>query len=64
MILNEHQEDHYCQVAFDAGMYDPSGVRRLIDRYRRLLAIVSRQPDLPIHELIEQSAPRSFDLGK
>jgi non-ribosomal peptide synthetase component F len=56
MILNEHQEDHYCHVAFDAGMYYPSGVHRLIDRYRRLLTIVSRQPDLPIHELIAKSA--------
>jgi len=37
-----------CRVTFDAGLYDPAGVREFMDRFRRLLASVSRQPDLPL----------------
>jgi amino acid adenylation domain-containing protein len=55
VTLDEHQEDHNCHIMFDAGLYRPSGVHRLIDRYRRLLGAVSRDPDLSINELIARS---------
>jgi len=49
-------EGQYCQVMFDAGMYCPSGVHRLVDSYLRLLATVLCNPDLSIDELIARSA--------
>ena len=29
VVLDEHQEEHHCRVMFDAGMYRPSGMRRI-----------------------------------
>jgi non-ribosomal peptide synthetase component F len=40
-----------CQVRFDAGLYEPKEMRRLLDRYLRLLEAASREPGLPIGQL-------------
>jgi hypothetical protein len=52
----EHNEEDACRVKFDAGLYDPEGVREFIARFGRLAAAVSRQPDLPLRELMDLSA--------
>jgi amino acid adenylation domain-containing protein len=52
----EEDEEQDCSVYFDAGIYDPAGVRDLIDRFKHLLDAVSRKPDSPINELLGLSA--------
>jgi non-ribosomal peptide synthetase component F len=54
--LAEGAEEQRSSAHFDAGKYDPAGVRSLIDRFKRLLDAVSRQPDVPINELLGLSA--------
>jgi len=41
-----------CLVNFDANLYDPNGMRALLDRYHRLLEIVARQPEQPIRTML------------
>jgi amino acid adenylation domain-containing protein len=55
MNLDEYSEDRNCRVTFDAGLYQPKGVRKLIDGYRRFLDAASRRPDLPIATLLRAS---------
>jgi amino acid adenylation domain-containing protein len=54
--LEEEDQEQGSSAHFDAGKYDPAGVRHLIGRFKRLLDAVSRQPDVPIHELLGLSA--------
>ncbi len=49
--FDEHDEEHSCRVTFDAGIYDPAGVRGLIDRFRRLLDAVTCNPDVVLEDL-------------
>lgn len=41
-----------CLVNFDANLYDPKGMRALLDRYYRLLEAAARNPELPITTLL------------
>ena len=54
-ICNEYNEQDDCRVTFDANIYDPVRVRAFIERYRRLAALVSHRPDVPLHRLLEES---------
>jgi GT2 family glycosyltransferase len=63
--LDDQNEEQHCRMLFDPSSYDPAGVRVLIERYRRLLDAISRDPDLPNDELPARSAlqlPRPPDL--
>ena len=55
MNPDEHAEQHNCRVSFDAHIYHPPAVRMLVDRYRRLLDVVSRHPDQAIDQLLAMS---------
>jgi amino acid adenylation domain-containing protein len=55
LILMGHDDDDRYLTRFNAGIYDPAGVREMIDRYRRVLDVVSRAPDRPVCELLEMS---------
>jgi hypothetical protein len=44
-------------VLFDAGLYDPAGVSRLIAGYEGLLATVAEQPARRVSELRIPSLP-------
>ena len=46
------QKPENCRVDFDAGVYDQRGMRRMLDRYIRLLEVVAREPELPIDKLL------------
>jgi hypothetical protein len=50
-----HDDDDRYLTRFNAGIYDPAGAREMIDRYRRVLDMVSRAPDRPVCELLEMS---------
>jgi amino acid adenylation domain-containing protein len=57
MVVRLTEEDEKsCSVRFDAGRYDPAGVRRLMARFNHLLDAASREPDVPINELLGLSA--------
>lgn len=47
-------EAHRCRATFDARWYDPAGVRQWLERFGRWLDAVSREPDRPMFEVIEQ----------
>ena len=47
MKLDQHNEDR-CHTSFDARLHDPSGVRVFVERYRELLGVFARRPDLPL----------------
>jgi non-ribosomal peptide synthetase component F len=51
MTVNEYAEQHSCTASFDAYRYDPAEVRAFIERYKRLLDAVSREPDRALGEL-------------
>jgi len=55
--LNVNQQSDRCLVRFDAGIYDPGGVRAFALRYLRLLDAASRDVDMPLSALLEISAP-------
>ncbi len=44
-----------CAAHFDAGLYDPGGTRRLLDRLARLLDHVSRSPEAALASLLARS---------
>ena len=39
MVHDANNEESDCRVLFDANPYEPAGVRRFLNRYRRLLAV-------------------------
>ena len=45
-------EQRHCRAVFDPRVYDPSGVRAFVERYKRLLDVVSRHPDRTLKELL------------
>jgi len=50
-------------AVFDAGAYDPVKVRQFIERYRGLLDVVSRDPDLSVEQLLALTAPVKARAG-
>ena len=44
-----------CRTLFDAHVYDTTEVRRFVERYRRLLVAISRNPDLSLSKLLSIS---------
>jgi len=53
MTFREHDDDRDCSVAFDAGFYDPVGVRRFVDRFVRWLDTAVQYPDLSLETVTE-----------
>jgi hypothetical protein len=49
--VDQQEESHRCQVDFDAHLYDPSAVRRFIDRYAGLAEVAGGSPDRPLGDL-------------
>ena len=52
MNLEVQSERHHSRVTFNANIYDPIGVKMLIDRYKKLLDVASRHPDWRLSELL------------
>lgn len=52
-----------CRVVFDAGIYDPAGVRTFVERLFRLLDEASRHPDSPLSTLLEASGARGLPVS-
>jgi amino acid adenylation domain-containing protein len=51
----ERNGQYDCHVIFDAGLYDPAGVRKFMDRFPGFLTSVCRQPDLPLSQSLKMS---------
>jgi Condensation domain/Phosphopantetheine attachment site len=49
--FNQHREDR-CSVSCDARLYEPKGVRALLERFCCFLDAASRNPDLQLDELL------------
>jgi acyl carrier protein len=49
--LDPWNRSNGCRANFDAGIYDPAGVCEFVERYKKLLDAVSRQPDVPLRKL-------------
>jgi len=58
MFSIDDRKPENCTVNFDANSYDRKAMRLLLDRYLRLLQAVSREPELPIGELLKIVGPR------
>ncbi len=52
MNLLEADDHQTLGITFDAGIYDPAGVRRFVARLHDLLDAISYRPDRPIGELL------------
>jgi Condensation domain len=50
--IKANEQFDRCAAWFDAGIYDPVGVRNFINRYFRLLEIACQYPDLPLNASI------------
>jgi non-ribosomal peptide synthetase component F len=55
MNLLEANDLQSLGITFDAGIYDPEGVRRFVARLHDLLDAISQRPDRPIGELLALS---------
>jgi amino acid adenylation domain-containing protein len=55
ITLDERSDHAGFSVAFDAAMYDPSGVRAFINRLSHLLDDISRNPELRIDESLAKA---------
>jgi amino acid adenylation domain-containing protein len=49
--VDQQEESNRCRVDFDAHLYDPSEVRRFIDRYAGLAEVAGGSPDRPLGDL-------------
>ena len=59
----DRSDRDYCHVRFNAGIYDPSGVRSFLGRFQCLAADVCAHPDHQLSEFLDPqtpSAPRSM----
>jgi hypothetical protein len=52
MAHDSNDEQHNCRVIFDPAMYDGTSVCTFLERYRQLLAAVSRHPDKAVSDLL------------
>jgi len=55
LTFDQHNEQHRCRVDFDARIYDPEGVRALIEGFLRFLDAASSHPDQKLIHLLEMS---------
>lgn len=44
-----------CEARFDATIYDPAGVRSMVERYNQFMAAACAQPDRPLEELLPRA---------
>jgi amino acid adenylation domain-containing protein len=49
--VDQGVETERCQVAFDAQLYDPEGVREFVDRYAAMAEVAGARPDDPLGDL-------------
>ena len=49
----DERKPENCRVLFDANAYDRNEMRAMLDRYLRLLEVTSREPHLPIRNLLK-----------
>jgi acyl carrier protein len=49
--MDRFREADLCGAVFDARIYDPEGVRRFLEGYKRLAAELVARPDVPLSEL-------------
>jgi hypothetical protein len=54
LTFEQYLDRHRCCVEFDAGIYDPEGVRGLLGRFFHFLDAVSSHPHRPLIELHQQ----------
>jgi tetratricopeptide (TPR) repeat protein len=52
---NDQDEEQGCEALFDPRIYDPAGVRRFVERYKRLLDVASRHPEKALDDLLTLS---------
>jgi hypothetical protein len=45
-------EEHQCELTFDARLYDPAKVRAFLDRFAGLLDSISAAPDQPMEKMV------------
>jgi hypothetical protein len=53
--IEVNEDSDRCTARFDAGLYDPVGIRHFVARYIRLLEAASQHPQLPIAKLLEMT---------
>ncbi len=53
----DRSDRDYCHIRFNAGIYDPSGVRSFLGRFQRLAADVCAYPDRPLSDLLDVQTP-------
>jgi non-ribosomal peptide synthetase component F len=51
-LNHDEIDEKRCWATFDTDLYDPARVRAFLDRYGRFVAVVSRNPDRPMRELL------------
>ncbi len=62
--FDDQNEQDGCRMLFDSRIYDPIGMREFVDRYKRLLDVVSRHPEQTLDELVLIScAGRAAPVG-
>jgi hypothetical protein len=60
MTHDANNEESDCRVLFDATLHEPAGVRRFLNRYRRLLAVCALgDPDQTMTGLLARSVPET-----
>src|SRR5262249_24966049 len=59
MNFDQDDAEHEWCTSFDAGIYDPACVQGFIERFRGLLYAISRNPEIPIAELVAMASGQS-----
>jgi amino acid adenylation domain-containing protein len=54
----DERKPENCRILFDANAYDRNEMRAMLDRYLRLLEAASREPHLPIRNLLKMSGTK------
>ena len=50
-----YRDSFRCEARFDATIYDPAGVRSMIERYCQFMTAVCAEPDRPLRELLRHT---------
>jgi hypothetical protein len=51
VYIDERRPEN-CRISFDANIYDPGGMRAMLDRYLQLLEVIAEEPELPLLKLM------------